>query len=471
MIQNIIKSVVNVMNSGGDSFSFGHTQKSVQNIISDQMSLPVVFLDMPVRFTPEVTNTNFIKYNFQCSIVILYKSNLDDSGGQNVSSGTITEQEQIEIFDKALAAQNQFINLLPKSVDVKSYSVGQSFQVQHVFDSELSGIAFDCTIEPKNYAGVCTDGLFPVPNCPTSSYTIEDEDGTILYNGTLQAGESVNTIIDNSTIVLKNSLGTVQSTTELLSQQDLELTANDATVENSDLSYTNTVASGSTLVLPDVTNTDSDGSPVVTPAQTPFVCTPAAGGAKSTMLMGSGLQTSYRTGDDKSINAGRENGSFFTLIDANPFGNNDRFTDTLGTQVYANDIILDWAHRDYENELVLSYYRVERVATDWNDAIDSALALSVTGFTSGWYLPNIEELNNLIQMSTDPTVNLYPLTFAPFNLSANTNFWTSTTRPVSTSQALKFFNNSSYAFAAVTKTTAGYKHIYTRHTTLAELGL
>jgi len=195
------------------------------------------------------------------------------------------------------------------------------------------------------------------------------------------------------------------------------------------------------------------------------------GGAQSTMLMGTGLQTSYRTGDDKDINAGRENGSFYVLSSNNPFGNTDRFTDTLGGQTYANDIVIDWAHRDYTAGTVLSYYRVLRVATSWNDAIDTALALSITGFTTGWYLPNMVELNNLIQVSTDATVILYPLNYAPFNFTNNLNYWTSTTRPISTPQAIKFFNNSAYANNTAAKTTAGYSHFYARHTLLTELGL
>lgn len=47
----------------------------------------------------------------------------------------------------------------------------------------------------------------------------------------------------------------------------------DATVTNSDSTYTTTVASGATLVLADVTHTDSDGSSAVRPAMTPFVAT------------------------------------------------------------------------------------------------------------------------------------------------------------------------------------------------------
>lgn len=46
------------------------------------------------------------------------------------------------------------------------------------------------------------------------------------------------------------------------------------TVANSDGSYAVQVPCGEGLILPDVTNTDSDGTPVTLPAQTPFVATP-----------------------------------------------------------------------------------------------------------------------------------------------------------------------------------------------------
>jgi hypothetical protein len=48
----------------------------------------------------------------------------------------------------------------------------------------------------------------------------------------------------------------------------------DATVENSNASYTDTVASGGTLVLPDITVTDSDGSTSTVPSVTNVTCTP-----------------------------------------------------------------------------------------------------------------------------------------------------------------------------------------------------
>ena len=50
----------------------------------------------------------------------------------------------------------------------------------------------------------------------------------------------------------------------------------DGTVKNSDESYTNTVASGGTLVLPDINVTDSDGSVSSVPSVQDVLCTPAA---------------------------------------------------------------------------------------------------------------------------------------------------------------------------------------------------
>lgn len=46
-----------------------------------------------------------------------------------------------------------------------------------------------------------------------------------------------------------------------------------ATARNSDSTYSLSIPSGTTSVLPDVTHTDSDGSPAVRPAMTPFVAT------------------------------------------------------------------------------------------------------------------------------------------------------------------------------------------------------
>jgi hypothetical protein len=79
--------------------------------------------------------------------------------------------------------------------------------------------------------------------------------------------------IANSTAVLKTSGGATISTTSIKAEESEDITAPDATVENSNASYTDTVVSGGTLVLPDITVTDSDGSTYTQPSVENVTCT------------------------------------------------------------------------------------------------------------------------------------------------------------------------------------------------------
>ena len=143
-------------------------------------------------------------------------------------------------------------------------------------------------------------------------------------------------------------------------------------------------------------------------------------------LMKTGQTTSYRTGDDGDIEAGRGI-AFSVLLENNPFGNDKRFTDLVGTQVYASNIVIDWS--TYDGATVLGYYRVIPPAdVIWNDAIDAALALSVGSYTSGWRLPNKREMENIFSYELTGCMN-----YAPFNIT-NT-IWTSTTYAAATTLA------------------------------------
>jgi hypothetical protein len=59
--------------------------------------------------------------------------------------------------------------------------------------------------------------------------------------------------IGDSTAVLKTTGGATISTTSIKAEESEDITAPDATVENSNATYTDTVVSGGTLVLPDTT--------------------------------------------------------------------------------------------------------------------------------------------------------------------------------------------------------------------------
>ena len=139
-------------------------------------------------------------------------------------------------------------------------------------------------------------------------------------------------------------------------------------------------------------------------------------------LMKTGQTTSYRTGDDGDLEAGR-GVDFFTLAENNPFGNTNRFTDELGGSTYANNIVIDWS--TYNGGNVLGYKRTTNgVDITWNDAIDGALAVSIGTFTTGWRLPNVIEIMSLWNGSASLTYNYSPLNL---NAGGNWNIWTSNT--------------------------------------------
>lgn len=157
------------------------------------------------------------------------------------------------------------------------------------------------------------------------------------------------------------------------------------------------------------------------------------GGSVGATLMKTGQTISYGTGDDGDIEAGRAT-DFLTLASNNPFGNTNRFTDVLGTQVYSDKIFIDWS--TYNGTTVLGYGDAPFSTFIWDDCIDEALATSIGSFTSGWRLPNINEAWNIINMSV--TTN-QPFSYSPFSQSVFLknlyDFWSSTTTSYSSGSA------------------------------------
>jgi hypothetical protein len=184
------------------------------------------------------------------------------------------------------------------------------------------------------------------------------------------------------------------------------------------------------------------------------VCPEAPVGA--TMIK-TGQTTSYRTGDDGDLEAGRAT-SFTTLASNNPFGNTNRFTSELGTQTYTNNIVIDWS--TYDGNTVLGVSRLA-IATGntWNTAIDNSLSYSIGTFTSGWRLANIKEIMNLMNFANDQN-NL--LNYSPLNLSSSGRvYWSSTTNLAVTTQAYTLSNIGSISVQTKTTSTS-YTYIRVR---------
>lgn len=148
-------------------------------------------------------------------------------------------------------------------------------------------------------------------------------------------------------------------------------------------------------------------------------------------LWRTGQIVSYQDYDDGFYQSG--NGvDFLTLSANNPFGNTDRFTDTLGGQVYANSIALDWS--TYNGNKVLGWYLPLQGTNTWSEATTNANQLVIDSF-QGWRLPNWNEFVRLMKVGSSRALN-YP----PFNDSSNSRFWTSTKLEGYTIQPIMIMN-------------------------------
>ena len=184
---------------------------------------------------------------------------------------------------------------------------------------------------------------------------------------------------------------------------------------------------------------------------TKFSATGAVASVGAT-LMKTGQTTSYRTGDDGDIEAGRAT-YFLTLASNNPFGNTNRFTDELGGTTYANNWVIDWS--TYNGTNVLGYFRTPQTAANWNTAIDNSLG--TFGTFSGCRLTNIRELMNIINFQNGNGTYLYLLKYAPFNIIDD--LWSSTTLQTQPSFAWYVRANNQPNLILYEGKGGGYKYI------------
>jgi hypothetical protein len=161
-----------------------------------------------------------------------------------------------------------------------------------------------------------------------------------------------------------------------------------------------------------------------------------------------GQTVSYATGDDGDLKAGRLT-DFFTLPLNNSFGNTNRFTDNNGGQVYTVPYLINHANGN-------GFCTTMQAAATWANAISNSNAFTNSLYNTGWKLPNVNEIMSLFNFSKAGGGGGWWLNYAPFNFGT-TNFWTSTTYPDNTLQALVGVCGNASVFIIVTKTlTRGY---------------
>lgn len=131
-----------------------------------------------------------------------------------------------------------------------------------------------------------------------------------------------------------------------------------STIINSTATYFQQVDSGATFELPNISHIDTDGTPTPTPAQTPFICSQPTSIVVYNRVYYTGNNDSFSLYDEAwqaengTYDFGEEVGKtqrldysssapFYTLVYDNIFNTKDRFTDELGTQLYAANITID----------------------------------------------------------------------------------------------------------------------------------
>lgn len=154
---------------------------------------------------------------------------------------------------------------------------------------------------------------------------------------------------------------------------------------------------------------------------------------------------------------------FFTLASNNVFGNTDRFIDTLGGQVYANDIMLDSA---YTNGVIIHGWRLTEVnSLSFNNSILDATALVVDGFST-WFVPNRKQNETLINSDLSVCTN-----WSPLDISVTKVLRTNTTDPNNSGNGFALLNSSHSMFAENKLFTGSRAYVPFRIFTYAELGL
>jgi hypothetical protein len=389
---------------------------------------------------------------------VKYADNTPIENGSIVSGGS-----KVVVVPNPIVCEDAIVNInsvlwanVPAG-DIENISVRQSTGTTEVGSKQGQYFRIADSTAVLKTSGGATISTTPIKAeesedvvAPDGTVNVNKSDSTLISAVTVASGGVEPYNVADSKAVVKNTAGTIQSTKAIKATESEDVVAPDATLTLNGGAFT-TALSG---VTTDIELVDQLDAPIVPDSVVGKKITVTLGGGApvGATLMKTGQTTSYRTGDDGDLEAGRAT-DFFTLASNNPFGNTNRFTDELGGQTYTDNIVIDWS--TYDGATVLGYYRVSNgVNINWNDAIDAALLVSIGTFTSGWRLPNRNEINSLMIMDS-----LRGLNYAPFNNNSNDNYWSSTTAHPSTSNAYYIPNGTKNVLGTPKTQLTGYRYI------------
>ena len=412
-----LPSVQNVVCTPGADATVENSDTSYTNTVASGGTL--VLPDITVTDSDGSTFTQPSVVNVVCSLAADGTVNVNSVFFDNVASGgTLNIQVRQSSGSTLIGSKQGAYFRIPDSVITLDNTDGTTLSTTNVLATDASTItAPDATAVIKNTLNAVLRSELVPSNVSEdiiiadATININQSDGTLIASATVTAeGSGVYNVAD-STVNVVNTLGSVLSSNSVKATVTDTVLAPDANVENSDSSYTNTVASGGTLTLPDITVTDSDGSTFTQPSVVNVVCSLAPNPTVYCRPSNCVQSVSYANGDaafskedlfehtqtgkiqqiDHSVATPNH---FNTLVYNDPeFGGTTRFTNDSGTDVFgtnpANTLIYDnlqgviFDVDDFRND------NRRTIADAWT--IAQAKSETLNGKTyATWYLAPIE---------------------------------------------------------------------------------
>ena len=414
-----VPSVQNVVCTPSADATVENSDSSYTNTVASGGTLTLP--DITVTDSDGSTFTQASVVNVVCSLAADGTVNVNSVFFDNVASGATLNIEVRQSSGSTLIGSKQGAHFrIPDSVITLDNTDGSTLSTTNVLATDASTItAPDATAVIKNTLNaVLRSELIPSNVSEDiiiadATININQSDGTLIASATVTAeGSGVYNVAD-STVNVVNTLGTVLSSNLVKATETDTVLAPDANVENSDSSYTNTVASGGTITLPDITVTDSDGSTFTQPSVVNVVCSLAANPTVYCRPSNCVQSVSYANGDaafskentfehkqtgkiqqiDHSVATPNH---FNTLVDNDPeFGAKVRFTNDSGTSVFgtnpANTLIYDNLQGVIFDVVDFRNDNRRTIADAWT--IAQAKSETLNGKTyATWYLAPIEYL-------------------------------------------------------------------------------
>lgn len=360
--------------------------------------------------------------------------NSDESFTEIIPSGAT-----VTLDDITVNVYDQDENFLGTTTSPSNIDVNVTVEIEPCPPAEVNAEAINskdnivttALLTPENNQILAPDGIV----------SIRKSDNVEIYNVSTPSNETTAQVVADSVVTLKDSANTTISTTNVQATESANITAPDGAITVNGSSVGGVKSNGTRALFVKLNGTNSgtyDGVDTINLTSP----TPIGG-----QLLATNQTISYATGDDGDDEKGR---NFFTLTSNNPFGNTSRFTDVLGGQAYANNVVIDWSTwNGIDGSTVIGYKRTLRAnGINWSSAISEANALNFGGFASGWRVCNLREYYNLYNYAL-PTGT--PLNYTPFNLTAIL-LWTSQTPIDGTTSAFYMTNVGGHSSQLKTST-------------------